>query len=264
MIEKNQNLDSTKMVRRIVQPDPTARQITLQDSRFYQRDPETYYPSVTTVLSYFPKGRFFEVWLKEVGMNADIIMRKAGDEGTQVHNAIERYLEGKQVDGLDKTGKTKDNLKVWKMILKFVEFWEKHKPELITSEVYVFSDELKIAGTADLIVRINGQLWLLDIKTSNYLHDTYDLQLACYAQGWNECFEEPIERMGILWLKALTKGESKSKETIQGKGWQLKEASTSFEESKKIFTHLYEIYKFKNPIPKPATEVFPTSVKLNS
>ena len=98
MIEKNQNLDSTKMVRRIVQPDPTARQITLQDSRFYQRDPETYYPSVTTVLSYFPKGRFFEVWLKEVGMNADIIMRKAGDEGTQVHNAIERYLEGKQVD----------------------------------------------------------------------------------------------------------------------------------------------------------------------
>ena len=27
---------------------------------------------------------------------------------------------------------------------------------------------------------------MVDIKTSNHLHDTYDLQLACYTQSWNE------------------------------------------------------------------------------
>lgn len=262
MIEKNKDIKKDAFVKRLIHPDSTARQITLTDSRFYQRNQEKYYPSVTTVLSYFPKGRFFETWLKDVGANADIIMRRAGNEGTQVHEAIEAYLKGEEIHWLDQWGKTKYSLKVWQMILKFVEFWETHKPTLVESEVHVFSDELKIAGTADLILEINGELWMVDIKTSNYLHDTYDLQLACYTQAWNENFERPIDRMGILWLKASTRGESKKEGIIQGKGWQLKEASTPLEEGKRIFQHLYEIYLIKQPNVKPITEVLPTSIKL--
>ena len=131
------------------------------------RSEDVYYPSVTYVLSYFPKDRFFESWIKDVGHNSDIIMRRAGDEGTQVHNAIEDYLKGEEIVWIDDNGNTKYNLEVWKMILKFADFWETHKPELIESEVHLFSDELKIAGTGDLIVKIADELWLLDIKTSN-------------------------------------------------------------------------------------------------
>lgn len=262
MIEENKDIKKDAYVKRLIHPDSNARQITLTDGRFYQRDEERYYPSVTTVLSYFPKGRFFEAWLKEVGMNADVIMRRAGREGTQVHEAIEDYLMGKEVHWMDQWGKTKYSEKVWKMILKFVDFWETHKPKLVESEVHVFSDELKIAGTADLILEIDGELWMVDIKTSNHLHDTYDLQLACYTQSWNESFERPIDRMGILWLKASTRGESKKKGIIQGKGWQLKETTTPLEECKRIFKHLYEIFLIKQPNIKPITEVLPTSVKL--
>ena len=262
MIEQNKDIKKDAFVKRLIHPDSTARQITLTDSRFYQRNKETYYPSVTTVLSYFPKGKFFESWLKDVGANADVIMRRAGNEGTQVHEAIEAYLKGEEIHWLDQWGKTKYSLLVWKMILKFVDFWETYKPTLVESEVHVFSDELKIAGTADLILEIDGELWMVDIKTSNYLHDTYDFQLACYTQGWNECFERPIERMGILWLKASTRGESKKKDIIQGKGWQLKEADTPFEECKRIFKHLYEIFLIKQPNLKPVTEELPTSIKL--
>ena len=262
MIEENKDIKKDAYVKRLIHPDSTARQITLTDSRFYQRDQERFYPSVTTVLSFFPKGRFFEGWLKEVGMNADVIMRRAGREGTQVHEAIEDYLMGQDVQWMDQWGKTKYSHKVWKMILKFVEFWETHQPKLVESEVHVFSDELKIAGTADLILEIDGELWMVDIKTSNHLHDTYDLQLACYTQSWNESFERPIDRMGILWLKASTRGESKKKGIIQGKGWQLKETTTPFEECKRIFKHLYEIFLIKQPNLKPITEVLPTSVKL--
>ena len=258
MIEKNKDIKKDAFVKRLIHPDSTARQITLTDSRFYQRNEEKYYPSVTTVLSYFPKGKFFETWLKDVGANADIIMRRAGNEGTQVHEAIEAYLKGEEIHWLDQWGKTKYSLKVWQMILKFVEFWETHKPTLVESEVHVFSDELKIAGTADLILEIDGELWMVDIKTSNYLHDSYDLQLACYTQAWNENFERPIDRMGILWLKASTRGESKKEGIIQGKGWQLKESSTPLEEGKRIFQHLYEIYLIKQPNVKPITEILPT------
>jgi hypothetical protein len=148
------------------------------------------------------------------------------------------------------------------MILKFVEFWETYKPTLVASEVHVFSDELQIAGTADLVVEMNDELWLLDIKTSNFLHESYDLQLACYAQAWNECFDKPIQRMGIVWLKAMTRGESKKADKMQGKGWEVKEPKESFETNKQVFKHLFEIFKFKNPELKPITEILPTSVKL--
>ena len=101
MIEKNNNVKKDKRINRIVQADPTSRQITILDSRYYQRSEDLFYPSVTYVLSYFPKDRFFESWIKDVGHNSDIIMRRAGDEGTQVHNAIEDYLKGEEIVWID-------------------------------------------------------------------------------------------------------------------------------------------------------------------
>ena len=74
----------------------TFTQITTNDSRFYE-DGEKTYPSVTYVLSYYPKGRHFEEWLKKVGMNADYIAKKSADEGTIVHNLAEAYLLGKEI-----------------------------------------------------------------------------------------------------------------------------------------------------------------------
>jgi hypothetical protein len=109
---------------------------------------------------------------------------------------------------------------------------------------------------------LNGKRWLLDIKTSNSLHTSYDLQLAAYAMAWNETHNEPIEEIGILWLKASTRTEGK-KDKIQGKGWELKSIGniiTNF----KMFQNIYEIFKLENPDSKPHTEVLPTTVKLAS
>ena len=46
------------------------KQITTNDSRFYE-DGKLTYPSVTFVLSYYPKGKHFEEWLKKVGYASD-------------------------------------------------------------------------------------------------------------------------------------------------------------------------------------------------
>lgn len=263
MIEQNQNVKKDKRINRIVEIDDSARQITILDSRYYQRKEGIFYPSVTYVLSYFPKDRFFESWIKDVGHNSDIIMRRAGDEGTQVHNAVENFLAGEEIQWLDDNGKAKYSLDVWKMILKFADFWKTHKPKLIASELHLFSDELQVAGTMDLVVELNDKLWLLDIKTSNSLHDTHDLQLACYQQMWNESFDQKIENAGILWLKAATRGADKSGKKIQGEGWQLKEMNGTSESNIKTFKNLFEIFKFKNPELKPYSELFPISIKLD-
>ena len=259
MIDKNANIIRDPKIKRIVEYSEGDKQINVLDSRFYRRNGE-YYPSVTSVLNYFPKNQFFHSWLKDVGHNSDIIASKAANEGTQVHTAIEEFLQGNEIQWIDEYGNAKYNLDVWKMILKFADFWNTHKPELIASEYHLFSDTHEYAGTTDIIVRLNNQVWLLDIKTSNSLHTSYDLQLAAYAVAWNETHNTLIERTGILWLKASTRGEGR-KDAIQGKGWQLKPSdsiATNFEMFKKI----YDIYKLENPEFKPITELLPTSIKL--
>ena len=52
------------------------KQITTNDSRFYEDGKQTY-PSVTYVLGYYPKGKFFEDWLKKVGYSSEYIVKKA-------------------------------------------------------------------------------------------------------------------------------------------------------------------------------------------
>lgn len=259
MIEKNANVIKDPKIKRIVEYKEGDKQINVLDSRFYRRE-DKYYPSVTSILNYFPKNQFFHSWLKDVGHNSDIIASKAAAEGTQVHNAIEDFLNGEEIQWLDEFGNAKYSMDVWKMILKFANFWNTHKPELVASEYHLFSDEHEYAGTADLVVRWLDNLWLLDIKTSNSLHTSYDLQLAAYATAWNETHDEKITQTGIIWLKANTRGEGKG-EKIQGKGWEVKFIS-DIENNFKMFKNIQEIYKLENPNFKPATETLPTSVKI--
>ena len=259
MIERNSNIIKDPKIKRIVEYAEGDKQVNVLDSRFYRRE-GNYYPSVTSVLNYFPKNQFFHAWLKDVGHNSEIIANKAAGEGTQVHTAVDAFLNGEEIVWLDSHGNAKYNLDVWRMILKFADFWNTHKPELIATEYHLFSDEHKYAGTADLVVRLFDNIWLLDLKTSNSLHTSYDLQLAAYAQAWNETHDEKVTHTGILWVKANTRSEGKGGK-IQGKGWELKfvnEIDANF----KMFKNIYEIYTLENPNFKPVTETLPTSIKM--
>lgn len=241
--------------------DPKLKQINFLDSRVYKRAQDIYYPSVTTILQYMPKNRYFEAWLKDVGHNSDIIKNKAAKEGTQVHEAAERLVLGEEVDWLDDYGKAKYSQLVWEMILKFADFWKTYKPKLIGAEDFVYSDKHKYAGTADLIVKMDEEIWLLDLKTSNSLHKIYDLQLASYAKAIEEVKDIKIDRTGIIWLKASTRGPSKKQGVYQGKGWQIKQVD-EIEKNFKLFLNIYELYKIENPEVRPLYKSYPTSIKL--
>ena len=246
---------------RILEISDDAQQITLPDSRYYRRNGK-YYPSVTYVLGYYPKGKFFENWLKQVGFSADYIVKKAAEEGTQVHELSEAYLNGEELRFLDDKGRPQYNPDVWQMFLRFVEFWETFKPTLIETEVHLFSDKLKVAGTCDLIVEINGKLWLLDLKTSNQLQTTYELQTAVYGQCYEECFGKKIDHYGILWLKSSKRGSKKDK--MQGKGWEIVESTRTFEENIDIFKTVKRLFDLENPTHSPIFTEFRTVAKRNS
>ena len=247
-----------KSYNRILQISEDSKQITLPDSRYYRRN-GLYYPSITYVLSYYPKGKFFEDWLKKVGYSADWIVKKAGEEGTQVHEMIEDYLNGEELNFLSSNDNPLYNPDVWQMFLKFVEWWDKYKPTLIETEVHLFSDELKVAGTCDLICEIDDELWLIDFKTSNHIQTTYELQTAVYTQCYEECYGKKINNQGILWLKSSKRKAAKDK--MQGKGWEVVTPKRTQEENIDIFKTVKKLFDLENPNHNPIFTEFKTKVK---
>ena len=243
---------------RILEISDDHKQVTLPDSRYYRRNGE-YYPSVTYVLSSYPKGKHFEDWLKNMGRSADYIVKKAAEDGTQVHDLVEQYLLGEEINFLNKYDNPAYNPDIWLMFLRFVEFWETYNPKLIETEVHLFSDELKVAGTCDLICEIDDKLWLLDVKTSNHMQSTYELQTSIYGQCYKECYGKDIDNYGILWLKSSKRGPRKDK--LQGKKWEVYESPRSIDENLKIYSNVRALFDLENPVLKPLSEKYRTSVK---
>ena len=262
MIEHSNNIYRDKFLKKIVETDPDMRQITLHDSRYYQRSPGVFYPSVTTILGYFPKGQFFETWLKDSGHNSDIIMRRAGDEGNQVHKAAEMILRGEEVRWIESDGRVNYSTFVWKMILGFYDFWTTYKPTLILSEEFMFSDKYKYSGTLDLLCEINGERWIIDIKTSTAVHPSYFLQMSAYVKAYEERYLQKVDRTGILWLKSSKRGPDKSGKKMQGLGWEIKEGDKTQDEYFDMFLHTYETYKMMHPEQEIELLTLPNVVKL--
>ena len=249
---------------RILEVSEDAQQITMPDSRYYKRN-GAYYPSITYVLGYYPKGKFFEEWLKKVGYASEHIVRRAGEQGTETHEMIEDYLNGKELNFLSSKGYPKYDPLVWQMFLRFVDFWEEYNPKLIETEVHLFSDEIKVAGTCDMVceIEINGktELWIIDFKTSNHLQTTYDLQTAVYGKCYKECYGKTPDRYGVLWLKSNKRKAAEGK--IQGKNWEMYESKRTQEENIDIFMTVKKLFDLENPKHSPAFTEFKTSAKRN-
>lgn len=249
-----------KIINKVYLFDEELKQITINDRRFYEREKGKYYPSVSFILKYNYKGEYFDSWLKDTGHNSDFIAQKAAEEGTEVHKAIEDMLiNKKKLVWINSDGYMNYSPLIWRMIVKFQNFWKQINPELIHSEILTLSDEYKYAGTADLIIKIKDEVWLVDIKTSNNIQDNYYYQLAAYKHSLSENGIK-VDRTGILWLKSKTRKESKDK--IQGKGWALLESENGYTSDFSSFLTIYDLFKLNNKDSEPEIYKFPNEVNL--
>ena len=113
--------------------------------------------SITSVTSHFNK-EIFANWRKKVGNEeADKITKAATRRGTDMHTLTEYYLKN-------------DNLPDVPPISEFLFKIAKPKLNLINSiytlEGSLYSKQLGIAGTVDCIAEYNGELSIIDFKTS--------------------------------------------------------------------------------------------------
>jgi hypothetical protein len=236
------------------------KQHTLPDGRFYEYQGH-FYPSVTWILSVgMPTSPQLIKWYKEQGWHADFYIAQRGEIGTNVHEGIETLLLHGSL------GRQGFRTEEWQMITRFVEFYTEYKPVTVAVEEKLICDDWGgYAGTMDWICMIDGHKWLIDHKTSAGVQDKHRVQLAAYAKGYNNMLEDdrttPITRVGVLHLRAQTRGPRKGK--IQGAGWQLSEVEDWEGEWYDRFTLAKRMFDYEVPEPKVKDIVLPELLTID-
>ena len=113
--------------------------------------------SITSVTSHFNKEIFVK-WRKRVGdEEADRITKRATKRGTDMHTLVEHYMKNEE---LPEVPPISDFLfKISKANLKRIN-------NIYALEGSLYSKQLGIAGTVDCIAEYDGELAIIDFKTS--------------------------------------------------------------------------------------------------
>ncbi|WP_238527503.1 PD-(D/E)XK nuclease family protein [Candidatus Nitrosarchaeum limnium] len=177
---------------------PVAIQTEIEGIRYYQTPEGKLYPSITTVLSKTSDMSGLDEWRERIGTDAaEQIMKDAQIHGTMTHKLCEDYLNNKESNG-DFLDIPKNHFEKLKPYL--------HKMNNIQGiELPLFSDEFKIAGTCDCIAEYNGDLSIIDFKTSrSRLMEHYDkvqkyfMQATAYSLMWKERTGIDIDQIVII------------------------------------------------------------------
>jgi len=168
---------------------PHIEQRNSPTGRLYITPDKHAYPSVTTVLGIESIGYITE-WRNKVGHAvADEISRKAATRGTRVHEACEHHLEGREYTWGMFDASTKEMFSYLVPVIVSIQ-------EVHAMETRLYSDMLETAGTVDLIAKIDGEMCIVDWKTSARFKTRDDIhgyftQCAFYAHAF-------FERTGVV------------------------------------------------------------------
>lgn len=230
-------------------------QITVADTeRWYLEEIDNEvkaYPSVTWIAGCYPKGVAYYKWLANKGWDeSQAILSEAGSRGHKVHEAITSLLNGKSVRMEDKflnteTGEPEElSLEEYQALVSFKEWFDVTKPEQIHNEIFVKNEEMGYAGTVDLYCYINGEPWIIDFKTSQYIWPSHELQVSAYKHAGRE----NKAKLAILQL-----GYQRNKHR-----YKFTEVQDKFE----LFQAAYKIWQNENPKTKPFAVDLPTELDL--
>lgn len=255
-----------KKIIREVNKEKGVIQVTIADERWYWKSVQdkkqlksidTFVPSVTWICGYYPKGIHFYKWLAEKGWDeAEAIKSAAGDKGSKVHSAIVDLIDGKEVKMDSKylnQSSEKDEeltLEEYEAIMNFVDFYSSlESVKTINREFTVFSDKYNYAGTVDWLVEINGELWLIDFKTSKSIWTEYELQVSSYGEEVKNSLKlKSTPKLGIVQI-----GYPYNK-----RGWKLTEIENKFD----LFLVTQKLWEQENKDKQPPVKDYPEVLKL--
>ena len=161
---------------------------TLKSGRTYVTPDGEKYPSITTALGYRDRWKWAQ-WRKQIGEEeANRRTRHATTRGTNVHNIAERYLNNEE-DYIKTPGdKMPHVLFSWTTLRKVLN---ERIGKVYMQECPLYSDQLKVAGRVDCIAEFDGELSIVDFKTSGRIKErseisSYFMQECAYAIMFEE------------------------------------------------------------------------------
>lgn len=99
----------------------------------------------------------------QASAKAYMVKRDSGaSTGTEAHALVETYLK---LGGHEpEVGASQEAVNAFRA---FVKWFEEAKPEVINVEEVIYSEKYQYAGTYDCMLRIDGKVYLCDLKTTN-------------------------------------------------------------------------------------------------
>lgn len=232
--------------------------ITTSDDRWYaieSKNPETglpeyrYLPSVSWIAGFYPKSLGFYKWLANTGWDeSQAIKEAAGNKGSRVHKAIEDLTKGEEVKIDDKYTDAEEEMaeltaEEYEAILSFVEWYKANNPKILHTEHTVINESEGYAGTIDLICEIEGQVWIIDLKTSQSIWPEYEIQISAYKHA-----TEHDAKLAILQI-----GYKRNKNAYK---------FTEVEDKWDLFLAAKKIWANETAGQKPSQKDYPLSLKL--
>ena len=168
----------------------------IDGKRFYVTPDGNSYPSITTVLAQ-QENLGLKAWKRKVGeKEAKRISQDSMRIGTAVHQMAEFYLSNYIIKLKDEDKKIVDTFNRLRFLLGNIN-------NIVGLEIPLFSDLLRVAGTTDCIAEYNGQLSIIDFKTSRKPKkeewiDDYYMQTFAYKLMFEEMTGVEIQQIVIL------------------------------------------------------------------
>ena len=171
--------------------------IEKDNAHFYQTPTGEIYPSITTILHETmanEKKESLQNW-KEQEIAADYITQEAATIGTETHKLIENHInEVRQTDEVRLLSVAHFN--------NLIPFLQKIN-DVHGTELRLYSNEMKLAGTSDCIANYDGELSIIDYKTKRsnqreeWMTDHF-IQGTAYAQMFKELTGIEAKQVVIL------------------------------------------------------------------
>ena len=153
----------------------------IDETRYYEVGEDTIYPSVTSVISFISRKKFAD-WRARVGEEAANKKTKhATTRGTRLHSVLEVYLQNGDYKSMDEY-----QIPLIQYMFNFAKpFIDRKFSNIYQQETAMYSDRLCLAGTVDLICEVDGELSIVDFKTSEREKpeewlENYFVQLSAY------------------------------------------------------------------------------------
>ena len=164
--------------------------------RLYHLPDGQWVPSITSVTSFYNR-QIFVKWRERVGLEeANRITKRATARGTDFHQVCQDYLENKELNWDD-----------YQPLTKFMFHHAKPELDKINNihaiERTLYSQYFGLAGRVDCIAEYEGELAVIDFKTSDKIKpeawiENYFVQEMFYASAYYEMTGKPIKKLITL------------------------------------------------------------------